>query len=189
LGRIQTSSDRLDRLIREVLNYNRMARQELPLEPVDLAALVPEILNSYPNLQKPDVEVQVDQPLPTVIGNAVALTQIFANLLGNAVKFVRPGVKAKIRIYAEAVKIGDSVRFWIEDNGIGIEPADYEKIFRMFQYLNRPGLYEGSGIGLAIVRKAAEKMGGQVGLESVPGQGSRFWIQLKAAKKPSATPV
>ncbi|HEX3800527.1 MAG TPA: CheR family methyltransferase [Verrucomicrobiae bacterium] len=189
LGRIQTSSDRLDRLIREVLNYNRMARQELLLEPVDLAALVPEILNSYPNLQKPDVEVQVEQPLPVVIGNDVALTQIFANLLGNAVKFVRTGVKAKIRIYAEAVKIGDSVRFWIEDNGIGIEPANYEKIFRMFQYLNRPGLYEGSGIGLAIVRKAAEKMGGQVGLESVPGQGSRFWIQLKAAKKPGDKPV
>ena len=73
------------------------------------------------------------------------------------------------------------VRLWIEDNGIGIPPEVHERIFMMFQRLNPPGQYEGTGIGLTIVRTAVERMGGKVGFESEPGGGSRFWFELAEA--------
>ena len=82
-----------------------------------------------------------------------------------------------MRIWTEAR--GSSVAVWVEDNGIGI-PRDLQKrLFNIFTRLNRPGLYEGTGIGLAIVKKAVERMGGSVGVDSNPGQGSRFWVQLR----------
>jgi len=75
----------------------------------------------------------------------------------------------------------DSVRIFFKDNGIGIAPEDHSRIFRLFERIHPSTEYEGTGIGLTIVRKAAERMGGQVGFESVPGKGSNFWIQLKKA--------
>jgi signal transduction histidine kinase len=77
---------------------------------------------------------------------------------------------------------GAFVRLWFEDNGIGIPPESRERIFGMFQRLNRQELYEGTGMGLAIVRKAVERMGGRIGVESEPGNGSRFWVELKSSK-------
>ena len=74
--------------------------------------------------------------------------------------------------------LGDEVRLWFEDNGIGIAKHMQERLFGIFQQLHRPGTYPGTGIGLAIVRKAAERMKGTVGVESEPGKGSRFWLQL-----------
>jgi signal transduction histidine kinase len=76
---------------------------------------------------------------------------------------------------------GNRVRIWIEDNGIGIALQDQERIFKMFERVDTPQDYEGTGIGLAIVRKAAERMGGAVGVESSPGQGSRFWLEFNQA--------
>src|SRR5262249_16813295 len=73
------------------------------------------------------------------------------------------------------------IRFWFEDNGIGLAPESQQRVFGMFQRLNRADLYEGTGIGLAIVRKAVERMGGRVGVESELGKGSRFWVELKRA--------
>ena len=93
-------------------------------------------------------------------------------------KFVKPGVKPQVRVRAESIA-GGMVRVWFEDNGIGIRREVYERIFQMFQRLNPPGQYEGTGIGLAIVRKAVERMGGHAGVESELGKGSKFWIQLR----------
>ena len=76
---------------------------------------------------------------------------------------------------------GKFVRLWIEDNGIGIAPEYHERIFRMFERLPAAGVYPGTGIGLAILRKRAERMGGRGGVESVTGTGSRFWLELPAA--------
>jgi signal transduction histidine kinase len=105
---------------------------------------------------------------------------VFSNLLGNAVKFVAPDVSPRIKIHAEPARVGDhSVRFWFEDNGIGIEPESTQRIFQMFQRLNRAELFEGTGVGLASVRKAVERMGGNVGVKSKAGHGSRFWVELK----------
>jgi signal transduction histidine kinase len=115
------------------------------------------------------------------------MTQCFSNLLGNAVKFVHPGKTPEVRVWAETRQPSTPnnqppttfVRIWFEDKGIGIEKQYHDKIWDMFQQLNRS--YEGTGIGLALVRKVVARMGGNVGVESEPGQGSRFWVELKPA--------
>ncbi len=111
-----------------------------------------------------------------LLGNEAGLTQCFSNILTNAVKFVQPGKVPKVRIWAE--NRGEYVRLWFEDNGIGIAKRHQEQIFVMFQRLSRS--YEGTGIGLALVSKAVERMQGKVGVESEEGNGSRFWIELKS---------
>jgi signal transduction histidine kinase len=122
----------------------------------------------------------MQSPLLNVIAHEAALGQCITNLLGNAVKFVLPGTLPQIKIRTEPVE--GQVRIWFEDNGIGIEPSNQDRIFGIFERVHSAQEYDGTGIGLAIVRKAVERMGGSVGVESEPGNGSRFWIQLKAAE-------
>jgi PAS domain S-box-containing protein len=179
LERIRVSANRLDQLIHDVLHYSRIVRGDLVLSAVDSERLLSEIVASYPNLQHPDVTIEIEGPLPVVQANPAALTQVFSNLLGNAVKFVKPGVNPRVKVRAEAAADAGMVRFWIEDNGIGIDPESRARIFGMFQRLNRPGLYEGTGMGLTIVRKALERMGGRIDVQSEPGHGSRFWVELQ----------
>lgn len=177
LRRIANSAERLDRLIQDVLNYSKVVRGELKLESIDTAKLIHEIVDSYPNLHPPHAEIIIQEPLPSVRVNPAAFTQIISNLLGNAAKFVAQGVKPRIVVRAET--FADHVRLWFEDNGIGIELEAQKRLFQIFQRIHRPDLYEGTGIGLAIVRKAAERMGGRVGVESEPDKGSRFWVELQ----------
>jgi signal transduction histidine kinase len=178
IRRIVTAADRLDRLIQDVLSYSRASRTGVPLTPVDVGKLVKNILESYPNLQPPNVDVQVEGELPVVLGNEAALTQCISNLMTNAAKFVAPGVPPRIRVWAETD--GDRARIFFHDNGIGIDNSAHEKIFGIFQRASRG--YEGTGIGLAIVKKAIERMKGTVGLQSQPGRGSTFWLDLARAK-------
>ena len=110
------------------------------------------------------------------MGREAALTQVISNLLGNAVKFVPAGTQPHIKLWSEVR--GAKVRLWIEDNGIGIAPRDFDRIFQMFIQVNEPALYGGTGVGLAIVKKAVQTMQGAVGLESTVGQGSKFWVDL-----------
>ena len=121
----------------------------------------------------------VADPLPTVIGHGPTFAQVLANLVANAVKFVPPERTPEVRILAEPRD--GQVRLWVEDNGIGIAPEHHERIFRVFERLHRAIEYPGTGIGLAIVRKAMERMGGRSGVVSEPGRGSRFWIELPRA--------
>jgi signal transduction histidine kinase len=114
-----------------------------------------------------------------VIGHGPTLAQVLANLVANAIKFVPPERTPDVRIQAEPRD--GRVRLWVEDNGIGIALEHHERIFRVFERLHRAAEYPGTGIGLAIVRKAMERMGGGSGLESEPGRGSRFWIELPRA--------
>ncbi len=177
LRKISTSAERLDRLIQDVLNYSKVVRGELKMEAIAPDRLVREIIESYPNLQPPNARIIIEEPIPKVMANSAALTQIISNLLGNAVKFVARGTEPRIRIWAETR--GDRVRLWFEDNGIGIEPEAQKRLFQIFQRVHRPELYEGTGIGLAIVRKAAERMEGRVGVISEVNCGSRFWVELR----------
>jgi signal transduction histidine kinase len=108
------------------------------------------------------------------------LHQVFSNLLENAMRFVPPGVQPEIRIWSEPK--GACARIWVQDNGIGIEPQHHHAIFNVFHRLHGIADYPGTGIGLAIVKRGIERLGGQVGLQSAPGQGSRFWIELQVAK-------
>jgi PAS domain S-box-containing protein len=177
LQRIGTSARRMDSLITDALNYNKTVRQELPLEPVDAGALLRGMLDSYPELQPSRAQIEIAGEIPLVLGNEAGLTQCFSNLLGNAVKFVKPGQKPEVRVWAEERPDG-WVRLWVEDKGIGIPASMISRVFDMFSRGHTT--YEGTGIGLALVRKVAHRMGGKVGVESELGKGSRFWLEFKA---------
>jgi signal transduction histidine kinase len=209
IQRITNAASRMDKLIQDVLQYSRLARSELRLGPVDVQALLRGIIETYPAFQPPQVEIQIEGTLPSVLGNEAALTQCFSNLLGNAIKFVAPGTRPQVRVWAEAkaspksevrspkegrnpkaepqaellgAGIGQgpaAVRLWFADNGIGIPKDAQQRIFNMFQRLDKS--YDGTGVGLTVVRKAVEKMGGKVGLESELRHGSRFWVELRVA--------
>ena len=182
LQRLVTASGRMDRLIVDILNYSKVVRGELELAPVDVQLLIGTIVESYPNLDASRADIQVEGTLPMVRANEAALTQVISNLLGNAVKFMAPDVRPRVRIYAEGTHGGGEagmVTICFEDNGIGMPRESQKRLFNIFTRLNRPGLYEGSGIGLAIVKKAVERMGGRVSVESEPGKGSRFRVELQ----------
>ena len=180
----------MDQLIADSLDYSKAVRQELILEPVDLGQLLGDLVETYPNLQPDKADIQNEPGLPVVWGNQAALTQCFSNLLGNAVKFARPGTKPHIRVWAETLNPRPPapnqtkpstrfVRIWVEDNGIGVPKAFQGRIFDMFQRATNE--HPGTGIGLAIVRKVVQRMGGGVGVESEEGQGSRFRVELAKA--------
>ncbi|PWU20128.1 MAG: hypothetical protein C5B50_04735 [Verrucomicrobia bacterium] len=178
-GRIVTAASRLDRLIQDSLSYTKAVLAEVPLRPVDLSKLVPELIETYPNLHPDKADIVVEHPLPVVMGEESLLTQCFSNLLGNAVKFVGPGVRPRIEVRARAQN--GVAKITLQDNGIGIPAPAQKRLFGMFQRLT--GEYEGTGIGLAIVRKVVERMGGKIGAESEHGKGSVFWVELRLAEK------
>jgi len=175
LSLIAKSANRMDRLIQDVLNYSRLVRGDYPFTAVEIEPLLRGILDTYPQFADNAAEIVFQGPFPNVLGNEAMITQIFSNLMGNAVKFVLPGTKPRLKVWAEAQE--KSVRLHVQDNGIGIAQDQHEKIFGIFQQVNKN--YEGTGIGLAIVKKAVERMGGKVGLQSEPGRGSIFWIELR----------
>lgn len=178
LARVVAAARRMDRLIYDVLSYTRLSRQEISMQPVDIAKLVSAIEREQPELQQPNADLEVG-PLPRVLGNDASLTQCIANLMSNAAKFVAPGVKPRIRVFG--VREQGMVRITVEDNGIGIEPKNLERVFGLFERPHTGARYEGTGLGLAIARKAVERMQGTIGVESVLGKGSRFWILLPGA--------
>jgi PAS domain S-box-containing protein len=177
IQRILVAASRLDKLIQDALHYTKAVQQAMPLEAVDLSKLLPGLIETYPNLQPDQAEIRLENKLPVVMGNESLLTQCFSNLLGNAVKFVPPGVRPRINVRVESNN--GMARISIKDNGIGIAKHAQTRLFGMFQKLDNQ--YEGTGIGLAIVRKVTERMGGKVGVESEAGQGSRFWVDLPIA--------
>ena len=166
-------------MIQDVLKYTKVAKSPIQSRPIDLEGLIRGLITEYPNLQPNQADIQIETPLLPVTGHEGFLTQCLSNLLSNAVKFVPPQTRPQIRIYTKAA--GSDVQLCIEDNGIGIEPKDQRRIFRIFQRLHPAAQYEGTGLGLAIVQRAAERMGGTVGVESAPGHGSKFWLQLHHA--------
>jgi signal transduction histidine kinase len=175
--RIRESAERLDALIQDSLNYAQVLGGEMPLRPIELTDFLSRLIESYPDLEAHAAEIRVASGLPRVLGNEVGLTQCFTNLFRNALKYIAPGVVPQIWVRAEPVS--ERVRIWICDNGIGICKEDQSRVFEMFQRGNLR--YEGTGMGLAIVQKAVQRMGGSVGVESEPNQGCRFWLDLQPA--------
>ncbi|HEY6852795.1 MAG TPA: HAMP domain-containing sensor histidine kinase, partial [Gemmatimonadales bacterium] len=175
--RVVAGANTMDQLIRDLLAYSRITRSELRLTNVDLHRAIQSATEQVANdVAARHAHVVVDEPLPPVVGHDTTLAQVLTNLLGNAIKFVAPDRTPEVRVRAE--QRNGRVRVWVEDNGIGIAPEHHERIFRVFERLNPADEFPGTGIGLAIVRKGVERMGGRVGVESQPGQGSRFWIEL-----------
>ena len=177
LERIHKAATRMDLLIQEVLTYSRVANEKLTFQPVDLERVISDIVQSYPDFQTPKAIITVKSPLPKVIGHEALVTQVISNLIVNAIKFVKPGETPKVFIHGESTET--VVRVWVEDQGIGIDPMHYKRIFEIFGRVYGDKQFEGTGIGLAIAKKAVERMEGEIGVESQLSQGSRFWFTLK----------
>lgn len=174
---ITTSAKRMDALINDLLAFAKLSHADLPLEDFALEDKVERVRAELEGeLRARNAVVRIRGPLGSVRANRTVLRQVITNLLSNAIKFVDPGIQPQVEIWAEANE--GRVRVYVQDNGIGISPDHQEKIFELFQRLHDQSTYPGTGVGLAIVRKAMERMGGSVGLQSVPGKGSRFWIEL-----------
>jgi PAS domain S-box-containing protein len=186
LQKIVRSSGRMDKLIQDLLTYTRVLRSDVSLKSVELAPLLRDILDQYPEMQAPHAQIRLQDGLGVAMAHEASLTQALSNLLSNAVKFVNPKTIPQIDIRSECRN--GKVRLWIADNGIGIKPEFQSRLFRMFERIN-PGMrYEGTGIGLAIVKKAVERMGGTVGVESDGVTGTSFWIELSSAStRPAQT--
>jgi signal transduction histidine kinase len=177
-SRVVTSVKRMQQLVKDLLAYGQITHAEIGSERVDLDLQIANVLKELEGeIETRRAEVVVESTLPEVQGNSTLIGQVLMNLLSNALKFVVPGEIPRIRIFWEASQ--ERVRVWIEDNGIGISPAQQARIFQVFERLhNTTSPYQGTGIGLAIVRKAMERMNGRVGVESKSGAGSRFWIEF-----------
>ncbi|MDX2243866.1 MAG: PAS domain S-box protein [Leptolyngbyaceae cyanobacterium bins.302] len=174
---IHESAVQMDNLINDLLQYSRLTRTQIHLFPTDLNEIVPTALQQLTNqIQAYAANITVAPNLPTVLAHRTTLIQIVMNLISNALKFVEPGIQPQIAI--EFFLDANWAYLSIRDNGIGIAPEHQSRIFRVFERLHGVEAYSGTGIGLAIVDKGIERMGGRVGVESWLGQGSRFWIAL-----------
>ena len=178
IRRIIASADRMDRLIQDVLMFSRISRAETPLEWVDLHALLAGILESYPQFDSASADVKIIGKISPVRGNRGALSQCLSNLIDNGIKFAAPGTRPEVTVWAEAQ--GPRVRIFIKDNGIGIAAGQLEKIFGIFYRIDQTKA--GTGIGLSVVKKAVERMGGSVGVASEVGKGSTFYLDLERAE-------
>ncbi|MDB6032414.1 MAG: domain S-box [Verrucomicrobiales bacterium] len=176
--RISQAAGRMDHLIRDLLDYGRLSHTKLTFCQLQLETQLAQVLGSIDEeIQRKGAVVDVREPLGTIWGNATVLDQILTNLITNGIKYVQPGTSPRITIWSEQRE--GLLRLWVQDNGIGIAPEHHDRIFRVFERLHRNDQYPGTGIGLAIVAKGAQIMGGRAGLESTEGTGSRFWIELR----------
>jgi len=177
IERIAIASQRLDEMIQDLLAYSRISSEQITMEPVDLKTLVREVIDRLP----PEAVVKnavfsVDPDPPAVTAHQPLIEQILDNLVLNAVTYVKPGIRPEIKIWVED-RSGWTYLF-VKDNGIGIAVENQERIFKVFERLHGVESYPGTGVGLAIVKKGVERMGGRFGVISKPSEGSTFWIAL-----------
>jgi len=169
----------MDALIQDLLAYGRVSHIELAIIVVNLRDVVDAAVHAVRDeAVAARARVDVSPDLPTVKGNRSVLIQVFTNLLSNAIKFGGPD--PIVRVWAEQRR--DVAHVWVEDQGIGIAPQHHDRIFGVFERLHGVETYPGTGIGLAIVKKGIERLGGHVGVESQEGRGSRFWVELPRAE-------
>lgn len=183
LERIRTAAGRMDVLIHDLLLFSTVSKEALELEAVSLTALLDELFAIHRDeftARKAVCTVEIEAGL-AVRAHRATLRQVLWNLLSNAAKFVAPGVAPSISVTARSGE--GRVRLTVSDNGIGVAPEHRERIFEIFERIH-PDKYGGSGMGLAIVRQAVERMEGTLGIDSQVGGGSAFWIEL-----PGADPV
>ncbi|HYG36095.1 MAG TPA: PAS domain S-box protein [Clostridia bacterium] len=179
--RIAEASERMDHLIHDLLEYGRVASADMPLRDMTLRPLIEEVVEEVNATDSArGAHIKVEGQLPAVRANKILLRKALLHLLHNAVKFRKPEETPRVWIRAE--KRNGRVRLLVQDNGLGIAAEFHEQIFRTFQRLST-ARKEGTGMGLAIVQKAVERMRGQVGVESELGKGSCFWIELPAASE------
>jgi PAS domain S-box-containing protein len=178
-GRINRSARYMDALLGDLLAFSRISQKRVELTAVNLEIVVePVLARLQKEIAENNARMERAGPRPVVLAHEATLAQVLFNLVSNALKFVRQDVPPVVRLRTE--DRAEFIRIWVEDNGIGIAADYHAQIFGLFTRLHG-GTYPGTGIGLAIVQKGIERMGGRMGLESTPGQGSRFWFELKRA--------
>lgn len=177
LGRIQNASQRMSRLISDLLQFARVNVQKDSFEEVDLNLLIPEILADL-DLRIKESSARIDlQPLPILKASKLQMRQLFQNLIMNAIKYRRKDVPLEIVIKSVPAETGFA-EIWIKDNGIGFEPEYAKKILEPFQRLHTRSEYEGSGLGLAICQKIIVRHGGKIEATSIVNEGAVFAVSL-----------
>jgi len=167
---------RMQQLIKDILDYAVINGANYQLEPVDLNQVIEEVLrNLFQAINEHQAEIEVET-LPAVNGNDSLLNHFFQNMLSNSLKYKAPGVLPKIRIFSETDN--QKVTIGIKDNGIGIDPIHFNEIFKPFKRLHRQAEYKGSGIGLATSKKIVQIHGGKLWVESSPGSGATFFMEV-----------
>ncbi|KIL98390.1 Phytochrome two-component sensor histidine kinase Cyanobacterial phytochrome B [Paramagnetospirillum magnetotacticum MS-1] len=179
---LTAGTKRMYRLITDLLHYSRINSQAKPLQPVSSGRAADiAISNLKAVIEENGATISVG-PLPTIQADESQLSSLFQNLLGNAIKYRHPERKPLIRI--EAVRLSGTLwRFAVKDNGIGIEPEHFERIFVIFQRLHADSAYDGTGIGLALCQRIVTRLGGRIWVESKPGEGSTFFFTANDATR------
>ncbi len=175
-GFIMSNARHMQQMISDILNFSRVGREEITLEAVDCAQVLREVLAEFESDIAAKQALVTCGDMPTLTSSHTLLRVLFQNLIGNALKFQKPGVRPEISIHAE--RCAGIYRFTIRDNGIGIEPAFHDKVFAIFQRLHRREEYPGTGIGLSTCKKLIELCGGRIWFESTPGAGTVFCFTL-----------
>lgn len=177
LTRIGHGADRMNSMITEVLDYSRIGRSELQYCPVDISSMLHDITEDLKAIySSADLRITIGDT-PEVHGDRTMLFQVFSNLIGNAVKYSQHAEKGEISIQGEIE--GNEVCYRIRDNGIGIDPKDHSKLFDLFKRMDNVQDIEGSGVGLAIVKRIVDKHDGRIWVESEAGHGSTFYVAFK----------
>ncbi len=171
---ITSAAGRMNHLVQDLLDYGRVSRINLPLEPVRLCESVEEAVHQ---LGKKPGKLEVNVPADIMLrAHAQVLTQVISNLLSNAFKFHVKDATPFVKVWTEPRD--GMVRLIVRDNGIGIAPEHVDRIWQVFERLHDRDSYPGTGIGLAIVKRAVNRLNGACGVESEPGKGSTFWIEI-----------
>jgi PAS domain S-box-containing protein len=181
LRRIGSGILRMQTLIENLLEHSQLSRAEFRLTTVDLGSALQEALKLLEaEIKTTNAKISARGPMPAVVAQPSAVVQSIQNLLSNAIKFTEQGRAPRVEVFAET--IGERARLYVQDHGIGIEERHFDRIFQVFERLHGQESFSGTGIGLAIVKKAMERMGGRYGVDSKIGAGSRFWIELASAE-------
>lgn len=174
LNRVRNGTTRMSQLIDDMLSFSRAGRIELEVRTVDANLLIKEVMKDFSTeIQKRNMRVEVKE-LPRITCDTRMISQVFANLLSNAIKYTREIEHPELTVYYDT----DSRAICFQDNGIGFEEQYHDRIFQVFQRLQLPEQYEGTGIGLAIAKRIVERHHGKIWAESEPGRGAVFYVHL-----------
>jgi PAS domain S-box-containing protein len=193
LDRMLNAAKRMQSLIQDLLRFARITSQAHPFLPVDLARVTQEVLSDLEvRIGETNAQVEVGE-LPIINADAMQMRQLLQNLIGNALKFHQEGKPPAIRVYADNLDFPPAadhmLHLVVKDNGIGFDEKYLDRIFTVFQRLHGRSEYEGTGVGLAICRKIAQRHGGDITARSIPGQGASFLIALPFRQVDENSPI
>jgi len=181
LQQVITAAARMNQLVQDLLNYSRLSRTDLALQEISARAVIDRVVHDLTPAQQECLTVEAFHDV-RVIGHEPTLAQVLMNLISNGLKFHAPEVECRVTVSVSRPQPG-WVRFSVQDNGIGIAPEHQQRIFQVFERLHGIEEYPGTGVGLAIVKRATERMDGRYGVQSARNQGSTFWVELRAAQE------